>query len=278
MLSILKKICYYICMKTENIKLAIFDIDDTLIKRGKIHIEESALKGINKLKEKGIEILIATGRAYYFIQDDVHDSIKPNYYVTTNGASVYDENKNIIFKIPMVLEEVQALVRYAKENHLGVALKMYDNMPVYNDLNIFKTVYMQGSPKQHILEDLTNIDQVDMAPLGVFMMGDENLIEASRPLSPNGFYAKAYENAYDIYSKEAGKIKGIEFVLNQLDISWDEAIAFGDAANDMEMIQKAHIGVAMGNSTFSLKEKADYTTSDIEDDGIYRALKHFNLI
>ena len=265
-------------MKTDNIKLAIFDIDDTLIKRGKIYIEDSALKGINKLKEKGIEILIATGRAYYFIQDDVHHSIKPNYYVTTNGASVYDDNKNIIFKIPMVIEEVQALVTFAKENQLGVALKMYDNMPVYHDLNIFKTVYMQGSQKQHILEDFTDKDEVELAPLGVFMMGDEDLIESSRSLSPNGFYAKAYQNAYDIYSKDAGKIKGIEFVLDLLKISWHQVIAFGDAANDMEMIQKAHIGVAMGNSTSSLKEKADYTTSDIEDDGIYRALKHFNLI
>ncbi|NMB18614.1 MAG: HAD hydrolase family protein, partial [Erysipelothrix sp.] len=72
--------------------------------------------------------------------------------------------------------------------------------------------------------------------------------------------------------------KGIEFVLDLLKISWHQVIAFGDAENDMEMIQKAHIGVAMGNSISSLKEKADYTTSDIEDDGIYRALKHFNLI
>lgn len=265
-------------MENKNIKIAIFDIDDTLIKRGKVTLEESAKVAIEKLKEKGIEVLVATGRAYYFIHDDVHTAISPNYYVCTNGACVYDKSQNLIYKTPMEKNEVDALIDYARNNNLGIALKMKDNMPVYHNLEIFQTVYMQGSDKLHILEDKTKELLEKDVPMGIFMMGDESLIEASRPLSPNGFYAKAYTDAYDIYSKHAGKIKGIEFVLNKLNLTWDNVIAIGDAANDLEMIEKAAIGVAMGNSIDMLKEKADYVSADIESDGVYQALQHFNLI
>lgn len=265
-------------MKKEKIKIAIFDIDDTLIKRGKVTVEASALQAINDLKERGIEVLVATGRAFYFVHDAIHTSIAPNYYVTTNGACVYDKSENLIYKTPMEILEVKKMIAYAREKNLGIALKMKDNMPVYHDLNIFKTVYMQGSAKQHILEDRTQSNTLESAPMGIFMMGDEALIERSKPLVPNGIYAKAYTNAYDIYSKKAGKIKGIEYVLEKLNLNWDNVIAFGDAANDVEMIEKAYIGVAMGNSIDILKEKADYTTTDIEADGVYLALKHFDLI
>lgn len=265
-------------MKKENIKIAIFDIDDTLIKRGKVTVEESALKAINVLKERGIEVLVATGRAFYFVHDTIHTTISPNYYVTTNGACVYDKSENLIYKTPMELREVKKMIAYARERNLGIALKMKDNMPVYHDLDIFKTVYMQGSAKQHILEDRTHSNLLESAPMGIFMMGDETLIERSKPLVPNGIYAKAYKDAYDIYSKQAGKIKGIEFVLDKLKLNWHNVIAFGDAANDVEMIEKAYIGIAMGNSIDVLKEKADYTTTDIEADGVYLALKHFDLI
>lgn len=265
-------------MKTKDIKLAIFDIDDTLIKRGKITIEESAKAAIQKLEANGIEVMVATGRAFYFIHDDIHESIAPNYYVSTNGACVYDKDLNLVFKVPMDLKEVNDIIAYARKHHLGIALKMEKHMPVYHDLNIFETTYMQGSRKQHILEDRTQIQTlVDEEVMGLFVMGDEDLIVNSNTLTSDT-YAHAYENAYDIYSKNAGKIKGIEHVLDDLNLTWNNVIAFGDAANDQEMIEKARIGVAMGNSTKSLKQKADYVTDTITENGVYNALKHFNLI
>lgn len=266
------------CMKTKDIKLAIFDIDDTLIQRGKITIEESAKRAIKKLQENGIEVMVATGRAFYFIHDDIHESIAPNYYVSTNGACVYDKDLNLVFKVPMNLEEVNQIIRYSRNHNLGIALKMEKHMPVYHDLSTFQTTYMQGSQKQHILEDRTqNFDLVDEDVMGLFLMGDEDLIVKSNTLTQDT-YAHAYQDAYDIYSKDAGKIKGIEHVLEDLGFTWDDVIAFGDAANDQEMIEKARIGVAMGNSTESLKEAADYITDNISNDGVYHALKHFNLI
>ncbi|CAM2904189.1 Cof-type HAD-IIB family hydrolase [Erysipelothrix tonsillarum] len=263
-------------MENKNIKLAIFDIDDTLIKRGKVKIESSAVQAINDLKSKGIEVMIATGRAFYFIHDDIHETINPDYYVTINGACVYDHLKEVIFDVPMVRSEVNAMIEYCNAHDIGLAMKMRHDMRVYRNMEIFKTVYMQGSDKQDILVDYTHaqtIEEGDEVPMGLFLMGDEALIEASKPLCPDGHYAKAYADAYDIYSNRAGKIAGIGIVLDRLGLTWDEVIAFGDAANDLTMLEKAAIGVAMGNAPDHVKEAADYVTTDILEDGIFNAIQ-----
>ena len=58
----------------------------------------------------------------------------------------------------------------------------------------------------------------------------------------------------------------------------EDTIAFGDGGNDITMIEHAAIGVAMGNANEGVKKIADYITDDVDNDGIFNALKHFNII
>jgi hydroxymethylpyrimidine pyrophosphatase-like HAD family hydrolase len=67
-------------------------------------------------------------------------------------------------------------------------------------------------------------------------------------------------------------------VLEHYGIRQEEMIAFGDGENDMEMLQFAGIGIAMGNAEKEVKAVADYVTDDIDDDGIWKACRHFGLI
>lgn len=55
-------------------------------------------------------------------------------------------------------------------------------------------------------------------------------------------------------------------------------MAFGDGGNDISMLEYVGIGVAMGNANPPVKERADFVTKDIDDDGIEYALRHFGLI
>ena len=58
----------------------------------------------------------------------------------------------------------------------------------------------------------------------------------------------------------------------------DETYAIGDSVNDLEMLESVGHGIAMGNSMPPVKEIAEYVTSDISDDGVKNALKHYGLI
>lgn len=54
-------------------------------------------------------------------------------------------------------------------------------------------------------------------------------------------------------------------------------MAFGDGGNDLSIIEKAGLGVAMGNANQALKEVADYVKSSVDEDGVYNAMKKFVL-
>ena len=58
-------------------------------------------------------------------------------------------------------------------------------------------------------------------------------------------------------------------------IGIEETMAFGDGGNDVAMLRRAGIGVAMGNANDAVKSQADYVTTSVDEDGVLRALQHF---
>ena len=74
------------------------------------------------------------------------------------------------------------------------------------------------------------------------------------------------------------KSTSIRILLDYLKADISDTYALGDGMNDAEMLDCVHTGIAMGNAKEGLKAIADYITTDLTDDGIYNAFKHFGLI
>ncbi|MBR5577722.1 MAG: HAD hydrolase family protein [Lachnospiraceae bacterium] len=70
----------------------------------------------------------------------------------------------------------------------------------------------------------------------------------------------------------------MKFFMERLQIKQEETMAFGDAHNDLDMIAYAGVGVVMGNGCKELKEIGDYITDSVENEGVVKALKHFQLL
>lgn len=70
----------------------------------------------------------------------------------------------------------------------------------------------------------------------------------------------------------------MEKYLSYVGATREDAIAFGDGPNDMDMIEYAKIGVCMGNGREELKRIADFVTKDIDEDGIEYAMLRLGLI
>lgn len=73
------------------------------------------------------------------------------------------------------------------------------------------------------------------------------------------------------------KAYGIKQIVNHIGGNLEDVIVFCDAQNDLSKFCPQWTSVAMGNAIDELKEKADYVTTNVDDNGIYNACKHFNL-
>ena len=82
----------------------------------------------------------------------------------------------------------------------------------------------------------------------------------------------------DITAKAADKGKGLEAMASYLNIAISQTMAFGDGGNDVAILKRAGIGVAMGNAGDGAKAAADYITTSVDEDGVWNALKHFGVI
>ena len=82
----------------------------------------------------------------------------------------------------------------------------------------------------------------------------------------------------EIAERGVNKASGIKEYLDCCGGDINDAFAFGDAENDVEMFKSVNTGIAMGNACDELKRLASYITADITDDGLYKAFAHFGLI
>lgn len=101
---------------------------------------------------------------------------------------------------------------------------------------------------------------------------DEELIMRSLPDCTS---CRWHPDFADITMKSADKGMGLSAIIARHGIKPEETMAFGDGGNDMSIIKKAGIGVAMGNANEPLKNAADYITDSVDEDGIYKALERW---
>ena len=83
------------------------------------------------------------------------------------------------------------------------------------------------------------------------------------------------DNTVEILLKYENKI---DEILDKLGLKPENAVAFGDGLNDIEMLQTVGCGVAMGNAHEELKKHANYVAKPVYEDGIYNACKDLGLI
>jgi Cof subfamily protein (haloacid dehalogenase superfamily) len=90
-------------------------------------------------------------------------------------------------------------------------------------------------------------------------------------------FQQAHGTMAEMVAAGVSKAAGVEAALASLGIDWSETLAIGDFHNDIEMVRRAAVGVAMGNAVDELKAVADFITADRDEDGMAAALERFVL-
>lgn len=255
------------------IKAAFFDVDGTLLSHRTKSVPQSARDAIDALKARGIHCVVATGRQLPEMEKLPVKDIPFDGYITMNGQLIFDRDKRVIRATPITGELKEALLGMFEARKLPVLLVEQDRMYLnfVNDHVI--------AAQADISSPVPAVDTYSGRELyQVCIYLTESQTDCLVPLEPLCHINRWHWGGVDIMTRGNNKSVGIRQYLESRNMLPEEAIAFGDGDNDVEMLRFAGIGVAMANGSPLAKAAADYVTADIDEGGIALALRHFGLL
>lgn len=266
-------------------KIVFLDIDGTLVDFN-TKMPDSAKKALYLAKEKGCYIALCTGRTisniYPWLLEIPFDGIvaSAGAYITCKNKKIYHNvlKKDKLGLLANVLMEYNA--SYMLQGELGRYIDE-ENMRKMKDYFYSFGIYNKGLIKDFIIcehpYEMENLES------GMYFGASEDIKTIQEAVDP---YFKITGSSFEsdrIYSGEItckgiNKATGMQKLMSYMNIPQECSVAFGDGPNDVEMIQYANIGVAMGNADESLKGLADMVTEPIFEDGLYKGFRYLGLI
>lgn len=266
-------------------KLIAIDMDGTLL-NGNNQISKVTMEAIKKAEEAGVYIVLATGRilksaAYYASTLGLNKPI-----ISCNGALAIDENKDVLFHYPMDGETIKEIVKAAEKE--DIYFHFYDDEKFYSRHLVDEIMDFYSEATSEFKIDFIECDDFNklVASEGfkaykfLFIDNDQNKLERFREIlerKSNITVSSSWENNIEATSKNVSKGHALIELGKILNIDPSEMIAIGDGENDSTMIEIAGLGVAMGNGSDSLKEKADFITLSNKEDGVAHVINKFIL-
>lgn len=275
-----------------NLKAIILDIDGTLVNSQK-KISERTKKALLLAQEKGIKLILASGRPIRGMMNVMHELEMDKHHglvVAYNGASVMDcESKEIVFNKAMTPEEAQSVLNHVKnfdvipmvaKDETMYVNNVYNGMLMYKN-NLINIIEYESRGGNYLLCEKSDLAAFVDFPLNkILLAGDpdylkENYSKISEPFKgklSSMFTAAFY---YEFTAQGIDKANALNEVLVPMGIKPEDTISFGDGQNDLSIINFAGIGVAMGNAVEELKNAADEITLSNDEDGIAHVLDRY---
>lgn len=278
-------------------KLVAIDLDGTMLNKYGI-ITENTKNVIKKVQEKGVEVIIASGRPINSVKNFSKEINSQKYFISGNGAITYDIkndkilyenilNKNKVLQVIKICEENSIYYNvytengiiaknlnyntlyYYKENlnkleenktHINIVESIYDYIEK-RDEKILKIMICDGSKPifNSIMKKIREITDIEI--LDVSHMSRKIIKQGTEEIALEYFYT-------EISAKDVDKWNALEKLIELMNITKEEVVTIGDNANDIKMLKNAGFGVAMGESAPYVKECANEVTTSNDNDGV----------
>lgn len=264
-------------MTMTDYKVLFLDIDGTILKPDDT-IEDSTKKAVAEVKEKGIEVFLATGRPLHEISH-IAEELSITSFIGYNGAYAIYNNQDI-FRSPMNRTTVESYVNIAKNNGHELVLYTHEEN-IFSDLD--SPVVKEFISAFHLQKNNSySVDVLDKI-LGITLINlSENepaLYEKADPsIHLSQVNVDGLRHCYDVIRDNVNKGIAVQHILELLQIPKEASIAFGDGMNDKEMLSVVGEGFAMGNGHPDLFQYAKYKTTKVTNSGIYNGLKSLGLV
>lgn len=255
-------------------KYIFLDLDGTIIDHKVNGIRPKTFEVLEKLKENGHELFIATGRPPSLLYG-IDEKLGIDSHVTANGCLVQYKGETIYDK-PIEKEKVKALVDFATKQNIDICFetKLHWTAHTLNTDLPYKFSEAFHLNKPELWPDY-HIDN-DVYQMVLCYQGED--YKKFEDQFPGLWFNYANDYGIDVNNEGALKDLGVRAFVDYLGIDVKDVIAVGDGLNDITMIQYAGLGIAMGNAREELKSHADIVADDISNDGLYKVFKDLKLI
>lgn len=247
-----------------QVKIAFFDIDGTLIDMNKKQISQKMLRTLKALQEQNIILCIATGRSPITLPD--FGDVNFDAFLTFNGSYCFNQEETL-YKNPIPRQDINQIVANARALKRPVAIATSDQI-IANGQDADLIDYFAFARQEVIVSD--EFEQlIANEPVFQVMLGSRQADYAQVMKNTTASQITAWwDRAVDIIPTSSGKGTAIAKILAHYGLDKSQAIAFGDGNNDIEMLEAVGWGLAMANASTELKAVADEVIGHVADDGI----------
>ena len=204
------------------------------------------------------------------------DQIQADAIIHSNGTKI-TVGDQVLYESVLPRELLERVLHFADEHDLAIGMTSGDDDYYIHPEHVTEHDIRRWGESGRQYKDPWKLLDMKVRTLAYIGVPEgAKLLEQEFPELKCPLFA-GLEGA-DVIAKESSKANGLKILCEYFHISVSETYAFGDSMNDLEILQEAGTGIAMGNAVPKLKEVADYVTDRIDENGIYNACKHFRLI
>jgi len=258
------------------IKLIAVDMDGTFLNSMMDYNRERFKRLYKEMKEKGIHFVVASGNQYYQLRSFFPNIQNEIAFVAENGAYIVNEKKPLFcaeLEHHKVLHMIHVL---EKENRKYFIMCGEKSAYIHNDTNEeFKNEVAKYYHKLQLVDDLKAVDDKIFKFCADFVDNDidEVVSNLSSKMKDIMVPVSTGHSGIDFIIPNIHKAHGIKKLQELWGIKDEEVMAFGDSANDLEMLEHAGYGVAMKNAHPKVKEVANYETGSNDEDGVLNKIE-----
>ena len=271
-----------------DFKLLVLDVDGTLLNSNR-EMTERTIKTLRKVQQNGVKIALASGRPTHGIlpfASAIDLDFNDGYIISYNGAKVTEASTGkVLFERRIDPQMIPYLEKETAKSGCHLAYYYKDEVVATDITNehIIDEAQMNGLKLRQVDDLASEFDPKNSEkkhwPFEVMIVNeDEQALGAldqyfQRHL--NGVLDTIHSNPYllEIVGYQVGKSYGMSALVQILGISMNEVLAIGDGRADINMLQMAGVGVAMGNASEEVRRCADFTTLSNDEDGAALAIE-----
>ncbi|MFC2021686.1 Cof-type HAD-IIB family hydrolase [Chloroflexota bacterium] len=267
-------------------KLLVVDIDGTLLdKNGAISVEDE--KALAKASDLGIQVSLSTGRVVKASLRIISQLSLDGYHMFFDGALVSNpETGEEVYVRPISEELLRQTIEFTHLNEINLDLYSATHFFVERETWV-SDIRRQFFGIQPTIVDFSQLWQKERIIKGTLVVSsaderakaDSFCLHFKDSLSFSWTKTPAYPGIdfINVVDPDVSKGKALEALASFLGIALTEVIAIGDGTNDISLLSKAGLAIAMGNAPDEVKAVADYVTLDIDHNGMAAAVERFLL-